>query len=58
MGSNMSLIGIHIGVCVPSGCSPQDLGVIFHGLGMVFNEDYCYSKDTDPEWSAGAITTV
>lgn len=69
IGSDYSRIGWHLALCVPSICQIEDIqtisdiffNTILGNLSIPtpqYYDDMCYSKDTDPELSQGAIGTM
>jgi hypothetical protein len=45
--------GFHFAACVPSNWSAADIPG-----SLIYTEDFCYSKATERELSAGAIATI
>ncbi|XP_064213937.1 nose resistant to fluoxetine protein 6-like [Tribolium castaneum] len=53
VGLGAEYAGIHFAACVPSSVPAAEITGIF-----TYTEDFCYSKATKPEMSAGGIVTI
>ncbi|KYB25125.1 nose resistant to fluoxetine protein 6 [Tribolium castaneum] len=53
MGLGDEYTGIHFAACVPSTLPASEIPGLFN-----YTEEFCYSKATEPELSAGAIVTI
>ncbi|RZC41674.1 Acyl transf 3 domain containing protein, partial [Asbolus verrucosus] len=50
-------IEFYFGFCVPSGCTIRDVQKLTSDL-IHFSEDFCYSQNTSPELTWGAVVTM
>ncbi|KAJ3644143.1 hypothetical protein Zmor_026815 [Zophobas morio] len=49
---------LHIGVCVPNGCTTQDTELLTGKSLIHFSDDFCYSQDKAPKLDSGAIIAL